>query len=86
MTANLVAKPKDEMDFEEYDEEAGLGIDLFKTPYGNAYGHTGLIFSYHAELFYFPDRDATIALAINSTSPKIEELMNELRDEILELL
>ncbi|MFC2138439.1 serine hydrolase domain-containing protein [Bacteroidota bacterium] len=86
MTTGLIKKPKDEMDFEDYDEEAGLGIDLFKTPYGNAYGHTGLIFSYHSELFYFPDKNATLAFAINSISPKTEDLLEELRNEIFELL
>lgn len=89
MVANLVEKPSDEADFEDWNGEfTGLGIDLFKSPYGDAYGHTGAIFAFTASMFHFPEENATLVMAFNGNSIK-DELFDKkmaLQDRLLELM
>ncbi len=69
MTESLFVKPEGMADFSDWKNEAsGLGIDLFHTTYGDAYGHTGRIFAYNAMLFYWPETGATLSLAFNGSS------------------
>lgn len=69
MTQTLYVKPKGQEDFSDWpDESTGLGIDLFHTPYGDAYGHTGRIFAFSAFMFYWPENGATLTIALNGSS------------------
>lgn len=49
-------------------EEYGLGIEIYHTPYGTAYGHTGSTSSYSSYLLHFPDQNVTISIAYNGYS------------------
>lgn len=87
MTTTLYEKPEGEEDFEEWDgESTGLGIDLFRTEYGEAYGHTGGIFGFHAYLFHFPEQDATLAIAYNGQDVNSDEYVVILRKELMRLM
>ena len=89
MTSALIEKPRDEQDFEDWNGEfSGLGIDLFKTPYGDAFGHTGAIFAFTANMFYFPDLDATLVMAFNGNSirDELQDKKSKLLDELLVIM
>lgn len=87
MTQTLYEKPREEADFEDWlGEYTGLGIDLFKTPYGDAYGHTGGIFGFNAYLFYFPDRKTTLAVAFNGTNVNEWDHKEVMREAMLQIL
>ncbi len=49
-------------------EEYALGIEVYHTPHGKAYGHTGSTSSYSAYLLHFPETEVTIAIAYNGYS------------------
>lgn len=88
MTGSLVAVGE-EADFPQWDnEQYGLGISLFRTPYGDAYGHTGSTSAYNAYLFYFPEQAVTVSIAYNGSSydDKIEKHKRILRERLFELV
>ena len=45
----------------------GLGVIVWETPLGLAYGHSGFFPGYCAEAYWFPELDAALALEINSS-------------------
>ena len=89
MTNSLYVKPDGQEDFSDWpDESSGLGIDLFHTPYGDAYGHTGRIFAFNAMLFYWPESGATLSLAFNGSSwtDDIELSKLDLMEDFMDLV
>lgn len=88
MTQTLVETGPDEADFPQWEGESyGLGISLFKTPYGDAYGHTGSTTSYDAFLFYFPDSQVTISIAYTGEADSEQwGKRRELRERLFEIL
>ncbi len=83
MTESLLVKPTDQADFDWDGESTGLGIDLFQTPYGAAYGHTGAIFAFNAFLFHYPTEGASLAISYNATSLTIDGPKEDLRKALM---
>jgi D-alanyl-D-alanine carboxypeptidase len=79
-------------------EETGklLGAGVFKDfldkgPEGYAYGHRGRDLGYSGDLFWFPEKNATIALLVNygtdansNLRPQFQQFRSELVDKLLE--
>ncbi|MCI4669446.1 MAG: beta-lactamase family protein [Bacteroidia bacterium] len=52
----------DQSSYDEWpDEHYGLGIEVYQTPYGVAYGHQGSTTSYEAYLLYYPEKETGMA-------------------------
>lgn len=49
----------------EGDQHYGLGVEIFDTEVGTAYGHAGSLPGYAAILVFFPDQQASIAVTTN---------------------
>ncbi|MEL7120389.1 MAG: serine hydrolase domain-containing protein [Bacteroidota bacterium] len=64
----------------------GFGIEKFDTQYGTAIGHTGGIDGFSTYGFYFPERDATYVLLINSVSEDAEEPSDNIFNAVLEVM
>jgi len=61
--------------------ENGFGIEKFNTSYGSAVGHTGGIDGFSTIALYFPEKDRTYVLLLNSAG---NEEGNSSRDKIFE--
>lgn len=91
-TLNLMTKDLtlvgEEADFSQWEGEAyGLGITLYQTPYGPAYGHTGLTSTYNTFLFYYPDQKMTLAIAYNGDgTSEIWDQRREMREQLMTLM
>lgn len=70
------------------DERYGLGLEIYNTPYGTGYGHTGGTSTYSTYLLHFPEEGATLAITYNGAAYQgnAEELKSEMFDRLLELL
>ena len=87
MTQTLYEKPEEEHDYFYTNEFSGLGIDLYKTPYGDAYGHTGGIFGFNAYLMYFPESNASLCIAYNGNEERSSSnYQREFREGLLEIM
>ncbi|MEL6251826.1 MAG: serine hydrolase domain-containing protein [Bacteroidota bacterium] len=65
--SELLIVGEGEEDFPQWPDEAyGLGISLWNTPIGPAYGHTGSTSTYEAYSFYFPDTGISISIGYNA--------------------
>lgn len=65
----------------------GLGLRFWETEYGNAYGHSGGMYGYLAEAFYFPESDVHYTLLVNCSFGTCNEIVDEkLNNEILGIL
>jgi D-alanyl-D-alanine carboxypeptidase len=65
----------------------GLGLNYWDTPHGYAVGHSGEMFGYLAEMWYFPDKDVTYVMLINGSFGKVNEVVNEyVIDEALNVI
>jgi len=85
MTEDLTPVGEEEADFSWSDEAYGLGISLWNSPHGIAYGHTGGTSTYSTLLFYFPDQKASLAIGFTSeTSGEGWDLRTDLVDELME--
>ncbi|MEO9474455.1 MAG: serine hydrolase domain-containing protein [Cyclobacteriaceae bacterium] len=69
-----------------YHDSNGLGVEVYETPYGTAYGHTGAILGFLTLGWYFPESGATLTFAVNALSPKILEVREKFADEIMEVM
>ena len=67
-----------------YHESNGLGVEVYETPYGTAYGHLGSILGFLTIAWYWPAHDATLVYSINGLSPKILDLREKFADEIMD--
>ena len=47
-------------------EQYGLGVSVYSTPWGIAYGHTGYMTGYRSATFYFARYDLSVALQTNT--------------------
>ena len=68
--------------YEWEDERYGLGLEIYNTDYGIAYGHTGSTSTYSAYLLHFPERGVTISFAYNGAAyhnSEVESLKWNLR-------
>ncbi|MEL6671009.1 MAG: serine hydrolase domain-containing protein [Bacteroidota bacterium] len=87
MITNEVKTGPDGADFSWPEEGYGLGISVWRTPYGLAYGHTGSTSSYDAFLFYFPDTEQSLAIGYSvSANDEIWGIRREMRLNLLEIL
>jgi D-alanyl-D-alanine carboxypeptidase len=74
-------------DYADYDQpQNGHGLEYFKTPAGDAIGHTGGIFGFSSVVHYFPKTDMTFILLINGVGGKISEIDEELTMKAFELI
>ncbi|MEQ9231828.1 MAG: serine hydrolase domain-containing protein [Cyclobacteriaceae bacterium] len=82
---------KDEFELPEdwkgfYHEGNGHGFEVFETPYGKAYGHTGAVYGFLTIAWHFPDSGVTIMHSINGVSDEIFEIREDLTDELMEMI
>ena len=84
MTGDTVEIPDDQRGL--YWTADGLGVEIYDTPHGRAFGHTGAIYGFLTLLFHFPDTGATLAFSINGTSPDIQSRREALLDDALALM
>ena len=47
-------------------ERYGLGVTIYETPWGNAYGHTGYMTGFRSAMLYVPKYDLALALQTNT--------------------
>lgn len=66
----------------EDNEQYGLGVSLLATPYGAAVAHGGGLDGYTSEMFYFQERDISIALFTNVSGDEEEETFEALLDAV----
>jgi D-alanyl-D-alanine carboxypeptidase len=66
------------------DDFYGLGIMKYPTEYGTGYGNGGHFSGYESGVMYFPDTDTTIIYFVNGTGPRLDRVMNEFFENILE--
>ena len=90
MTSNFVPVG-DQADFEEWpDEGYSLGVTRYNTPWGTAWGHTGLTSAYNSLAIYFPESGISFAYATNGFDLNlIDELIDtgaEVRDGFIDVL
>ena len=45
----------------------GLGVIMMELPVGTAWGHSGFMPGYRAEMYYFPEYEFALALQINTS-------------------
>ena len=67
----------------DYHMRNAQGIEIYETPYGTAYGHTGSIVGFLTTAWYFPATGAVLNVSINGVSPATLEARQELVDELL---
>ncbi|HAA14808.1 MAG TPA: hypothetical protein DCE41_25210 [Cytophagales bacterium] len=70
----------------KYHMRNSQGLEIFDTPYGTAYGHTGAIVGFLTTAWYFPESGACLVVSLNGVSPRIEEAREELIDTLLDLV
>lgn len=46
----------------------GMGVFIYRTPFGEVWGHGGFFFGYETQLLYLPDYDVSIAIQVNADS------------------
>jgi D-alanyl-D-alanine carboxypeptidase len=51
---------------EPVDVSYGLGVGIYQTPFGQAYGHSGFFPGYLSTLRYFPDHGIAVAMQMNT--------------------
>lgn len=67
--------------------EYGLGLRKWETEFGEAYGHSGGMYGYLGEAFYFPESGVTYTLLVNCSFGICNQIVDEqLNQEILELI
>jgi D-alanyl-D-alanine carboxypeptidase len=82
-------EPK-QMDDEFFPIAYGMGLFKMKTPWGDAYFHSGDAIGYYACMTYFPDYNTTISWAVNGNYGKIDQYtssksaMEKIFDVVLE--
>ena len=65
----------------------GLGLRYWDTPFGYGVGHSGGMYGYLAEMFYFPERDVTYILLVNGSLGTINTIVDEIvNKEVLEII
>ena len=62
----------------------GLGAMSIKTPYGRAYGHTGLIPGFETVNYYFPDHDISLIASQNVGPSQVYSVFLGLLDQVFE--
>ena len=87
MTQTLTEIPEDEADFPDWGTEfTGYGIDIFQTPVGEAYGHTGGIFGFNAVAYYYPESGASLMIAYNGAEQREVDYKEDMREELMRLM
>ncbi len=69
-----------------YHERNGHGFEIYETPYGTAYGHTGAVYGFLTIAWHFPNSGVTIIHSINGVSDKIFDIREKLTDEVMEMI
>lgn len=69
-----------------YHERNGHGFEIYETPYGTAFGHTGAVFGFLTIAWHFPDSGVTIIHSINGVSDNILDIREQLTDELMALI
>ena len=57
----------------------GLGVQVWESPYGPLYGHSGIFPGYQTYMVYLPQYDLALSMQINSDRsrlPKAKDLYN----------
>lgn len=66
------------------DDFYGMGIMKYPTEYGTGYGNRGYFAGYESNVMYFPDDDMKIIYFVNGTGPRLNRVMDDFFDRILE--
>lgn len=84
----IIITDENEMDFPNWpDEGYGLGISLWNTPYGKAYGHTGGTSSFDTYWFYFPEKQISLSIGYSMEGDQeIWEGRRAFREEVMRVL
>jgi len=66
----------------------GLGLEIYHTEHGVAYGHTGSTSSYTAYLLHFPEKNMTLSIAYNGETmdEDVWHKQYETREKILDIM
>ena len=65
----------------------GLGVIVWSTPRGEAWGHEGFFPGYMSRLCYWPEHDVAIAVQVNTSEPAaLPRPLAALCDELLGLV
>jgi D-alanyl-D-alanine carboxypeptidase len=66
----------------------GLGVMVFKSPFGLIYGHAGVFPGYQTQMSYFPDWKTAITMQVNadSFSGKLKGDLNRFVIQLMEIL
>ncbi|MDW3652498.1 MAG: serine hydrolase domain-containing protein [Bacteroidia bacterium] len=86
--SELLIVGEGEEDYPQWpDESYGLGISLWNTPKGVAYGHTGSTSTYEAYSFYFPDTGVAISIGYNAAEGNgLGEKQRAFREKLFDIL
>lgn len=86
--SELLLVGEGEEDFPQWPGESyGLGISLWNTPKGLAYGHTGSTSTYEAYSFYFPDNEVAISIAYNAAEGRgLGQKQRVFREKLFDIL
>ncbi|MCJ8280452.1 MAG: beta-lactamase family protein [Rivularia sp. ALOHA_DT_140] len=60
----------------EDDNDYGLGIGHFQTPFGKAIGHSGWSYGFVSLMLYFPDKDITAVVLVNKHQDVTQKIMD----------
>ena len=66
------------------DDFYGMGIMKYPSKYSTGYGNGGHFTGYESNVIYFPDDDITIIYFVNGTGPRLNKVMDDFLDRILE--
>ena len=56
-------------------EDYGLGLELRRTDYGDAYGHSGGSFGFESDMLYFPDRNIIFVVLTNQEDKDVGDIV-----------
>lgn len=78
---------QDRVDIEANEEWYGLGLEMFTSSEGLVVGHTGSTSSYNAILFYYPEKDTYISVAMNGVAEygEASEIMKNAWGDLIDL-
>lgn len=71
---------------EDENSDYGLGLTQWQTIYGNAVGHSGSMFGYCAEMYYFPDSDLSVIILANGYGNSIFECIDSVKTGMLDVI
>ncbi len=69
--------------FHEFNSQ---GFEIYDTPYGLAFGHTGGIVGFTSVSWYFPNDSLALSYSINGISPRINNRLEDFASDLMDVL